>query len=326
MVPDAATVAAVFAPRLADLIAPHALSLLVAPAEYRPGDLARAAMDELHGRDGYRSVRVPEDIPELLQALAERDPVIVEVVNDSFEVVDAMRVEITRHLGVLPSVERLVAVLVTDTIPDHVSDQPFTLVLDHRDLAATRDEVAATVPDIRGQAMLIGRVLNHTGGAAGLLHITDPESVGYPERVVQASIPWAERIHDEVTADDRLRTLLWCGRIATDTLATVLGELTGQRPSLSDLEALRGLPYVTAPAHLPPGLPRGLSVALQRLALERDPESTAALCRSLSGLVVTNERIRATDRILLATTLRDWEAINSILASKGYLLALAERE
>lgn len=310
----------VIAPRIAEQLAPHPAALIVAPKEFQPVQVAEAAMQLAHGEGGYRHVWLPDEPEQVLAAFLSGEPVLVEVTDPDPRLGTGLR-EVAEAALAGSAPNQVVVALADDVAPETIFRHPFTLVLDHRSLVATMNDVGEVHPELAGQEQLLQRVSHHTGGAAELLEVPGAGRPDYPDQVARAARGWAERIYQHVRDDPVLTLQLWLGRAPQDTFAEIGSAALGAEPAKLDLSHIDERPWVTAPGALLPGLPGGLAEALRDLMAARDPVRAAGVRTAVARVAISNERVRGLDRLSVLTVLKDWEGVDRVLATKLHLLA-----
>lgn len=310
----------VVAIRLAAMIGEHPLVLVIAPREFEPSALATAAMERLHGVQRFANLSAPEDLEQLADALNTRTPILAHLTTSDPHAIDAMRDWLNERIeGVWPY--QVVAVLETDAPPENLDRYPFSLRIDHQDLAATPEEVATIRPEVVADDALLYQALHLTGGALTLLRVPDPASPAYRHEVAESAAPWAERLYHQMLADGLLTAQMWLGRPPDDTFAALAPVLIDWPVTPQALRAARRRSCITAPGRLSPGLPGGRAVALQSLAFRRDRPWATQGRSALASAALANGELRGIDRFHVLATLEDWEALDRLLASKLHLLA-----
>lgn len=312
------------APRLAALVAPHPVALIVAPEEYRPLHAAEEAMKHLHGVGGFRTVTVPDDREALLEAVRAGVPVVANVPDPDPGPISRLHDELVAEFGDR-EVPQVLGVLSHDGCPETLTQYPFSLVLDHRELVATPEEVAVIRPEVVGNPALLHQVLAHTGGVPALLEAMGPGTPGYPAAVARAARDWAGRLYPLLAEDEVLALLVWLGRAAHDTLVVIGSEVVGHPLPPIAVQHRAERPWVTAPDTLLPGVPGGLARALRDLLEVRDPARSARWRERVAQAARTNDRVRGLDRVMVLTALADWEGVDAVLATKLHLLTTLSR-
>ncbi|MDO5676942.1 MAG: LuxR C-terminal-related transcriptional regulator [Propionibacteriaceae bacterium] len=316
---DLPTLQRALAPRLGALIRRHTTVFLAAPEAYLPGDLIDAAMEAVHGADGYRHVRLngePINVADhygfgLLLVVPRTQLSLAHEGCD--QILEAARTgRLTR-----------VVVVIEDEIPAQVDGHNFSLVLDHNALVATPQELEVMLPSLRDRDGGAKAVHALTGGVASLVLAAEPcAKVSVEETVASAASRWGEDFVEAGNEDELLMLHVCAGRLPVPVFSLLAGEIMGRDVSHSEVRAMRRGGFFVETGTRGPLIPDGLGIAARDYTVRTAPESAYARRAALARAALKNPALGALDRIFLLTQLEDWPALDAVLATEMHLISL----
>ncbi|MDO5503271.1 MAG: LuxR C-terminal-related transcriptional regulator [Actinomycetia bacterium] len=303
------------APRLAEMIADAPIVIISAPPEYLPEQIAAEVLTLLSGPDFYHCDPECTDREQAFRELGQGRSVLATTRDP--------RLLSSLKQAMLPSTTSDTAparlIITAEHVPEVLGIQP--LSIRHGDLVLTPAEIAAVHPLVVGDESTMHGVLHDTGAVPLLVAAADPSRDDRTDRAVQAAMPWAERIYDEVRTDPIARLLIWVGRMAPTTFSAVARYATGGTATPDETCRARSAAFVTKTAGHFPALPGALARALQELMGQRHPEEVAQIRGLLSQAVMDPDSgVSGMGGLRLLTFLRDWTQLDRLLSLKMHLL------
>lgn len=307
---DPSSVTRAVAPRLAARIGRRASVLVQAPAEFWPLPLALAALTLASDGRPVRRLDLRSEAGDLTEALAADEPLLIEAAGpDAGDQLTALARATETRLLHAPCL----TVRESDDRPGAAELAQFDLVLDHRDLTLSTDEVRGAAADPDPQSL--HDLLAETGGVPELVYAALTSNDGEGVRGIAAG--WAERVDVTVIADPLLALHVWCGRLHEETVAALAGTIFGRAIPLEAVRRARSASVVTrVPGH-DPSIPDALAAAL-RAALGAHGGRVPG--RKSLVTAVTSTAIEALEAVRLLTRLGDWAALDRVLGAGLHLL------
>lgn len=216
---------------------------------------------------------------------------------------------------------RLLLVHAGDTVPEHAAGAGQQVLLDHRDLVLTTDEVQEVHPETVQDHGLLHGILHHSGGIPGFVAEADPADPTYEARLVEAARPWAERLFDDLFTQPLTGMSMWMGRIPQTSLRRVVGQVLGREVSEAEIAAHLNSANVTTTAEHHPGVPDALAAAVQQLAAHRVQDRLQEFrSRLIEVLMTPAPGMTSMTAIRTLSALHAWTELNVVLGERMHLL------
>lgn len=197
------------------------------------------------------------------------------------------------------------------------------MVVDQTSLTVGLDDLGDFSAELCGESAVL--LTSITGGVLGLLDALARAREPQLSDVWVACRPWAERLFPDVVADPLLMLQVWTGLLPESSFLALATEALGRPVTVRETRRLRERSCFTDVGR-GPALPWGLVGAIKGVVLERDPESARPIRRAVSAAMAKPGPFNALARIRVLTSVRDWVALDEVLATSGYLLAALSRE
>ncbi|MDO5676941.1 MAG: hypothetical protein Q4G35_05485 [Propionibacteriaceae bacterium] len=316
-------IAEAIGPRIGGLMQGRRLVVVQAPRQYNPALAAEAGLRHLSGDEGFGKVVLPgPDADQVIPILVARKNLLIELDLEQ-PVILADQYSSLEEL-IPPTVPGTVVI----AVPHHNYFEDFPvgqdLTIDSRDLVIRVDECDHL--NLNNCRESLQWLLQESGGVPELLAAALAGGPEAPGELLAAASRWAEECIEAVEANEILQLATWAGWIQPRSLARIAGGLAGRRVSEAEVNRELTAPAVTVVPYPVPGIPRALSTVLRAKLELRDPEGTAHLRRHLVRLAAEDRELPALERVRLLTSLREWGALDELLATRMHLLILLSKD
>lgn len=322
-----AAVLRIIASRVSMIVGNLPAVIIHAPLEYMPMSVARVVADELMGI-GYIDLPPGEaTVARILSEMAAGRGVLASFGTSRHDEADLHRFA---ELFPMNGQSRLLCVAVCHSVrPVNRADLQAAgiLMLDHRDLVLSAQEMLTVFPELSGDPAAQLRLITETGGVPELV-VAAGGDVG-SDQLAKTASQWADREGLQLVDNPLVGLHAWFGMLSEASVSILATSALGRPATVDEIRLARQASMISSVTPGQPAMPDALAKIFRQRWAGQGYGKLESVERILVRVACAPGRVSRFAAIRLLLHLEAWQALDLVLSDHLYLaihLTVVERQ